>query len=170
MASLATVYNRFMGSRAETASMITDAGDERFIVRTIPNEDIYLFVKDIDNTRVVREADPQARGAAWRLILCGGLAVALLIGVLLPGAYGRIAGYRMEALRQEQSRLLTERASLELEEARLLSPKRLEELAQIQNFIDPAPARIVYLDGTAGAIAMKQEARPAGTDLSRIVP
>ena len=74
------------------------------------------------------------------------LIAVVVIGLLLPTLYGLIAGYRMEALRQERQRLDLDRASLELAEAKLLSPARLEELAKMQQFIDPAPQKVVYLD------------------------
>jgi cell division protein FtsL len=156
MASLAAVYNRFLGAKAtvETAASDVDPDNRRFVVRALPNEQIYLFRKDIDNSRVVREADPQARGAAWRLIVSGGITVALLIGVLLPGAYSKIAGYRIQALKAEQHRLVAERSALELEEARLLSPERLAELARAQQFVDPAPQKVVYLDAHGGSLAL----------------
>lgn len=155
MASLA-IFNRFQGSRVAEAAAeaMAQAGDERFFVRGIPNEDIYLFIKDVDNTRVVREADPQARGAAWKLLLSGGMMVALLFGLLLPGAYGRIYGYHVEQLKQERSRLFTEKAALEVEEAALLSPERLQQMAERQKLMDPGPRRFVYLDGGDGSLAM----------------
>ncbi len=156
MASLAAVYNRFLGSKTVVEAIVPDMQpeDRRFVVRAIPNEDIYLYRKEIDNSRVVREADPQARGAAWRLIVSGGIAVALLIGILLPGAYGKIAGYQIQSLKQEQQRLISAKSALELEEAKLLSPERLEELARAQQFVDPAPQKVVYLDGHDGSLAM----------------
>jgi hypothetical protein len=122
-------------------------------LRAIANEDIFFFVKDIDNSRVVRESDPQARTACWKLILSAGAAAVLLIGVLLPSAYGLLAGYQIQSLRAGQQRLTTERSALELEEAKLLSPARLEELARIQSFVDPGPQKVVYLDGK-GSVAM----------------
>jgi cell division protein FtsL len=156
MASLATVYNRILGPRM-TSVVVEDmaaAADDEFVLRAIPNEEIYFFVKDIDNARVVRQADPRARGTCWRLILSGGLAVLLLIGVLLPSAAGRIAGYQIEALRLEQQRLLAETSALEIDEARLLSPERLDEIARRLTLVDPEPRKIVYLDGKNGALAM----------------
>ena len=156
MASLATVYNRMLGPRAASAGVdkVRANTDDEFVLRAIPNEEIYFFVKEIDNARVVRQADPKAGGTAWRLILSGGLAVLLLIGVLLPSAAGRIAGYQIEALRQEQARLFAEKNALEIDEARLLSPERLDEIAQKLSLVDPAPQRVVYLDSKQGALAM----------------
>jgi hypothetical protein len=56
----------------------------------------------------------------------------------------------------ENQRLLTERATLEIEEARLLSPERLEELAKMQKFIDPTPDTVVYLQGKGEALALNR--------------
>jgi len=126
-------------------------------LRNFANEDIYFYVKRIDNSDMVREADPKARRVCWKLIGSVGAAVLLLIGVLLPSAYGLLAGYQIQGLRQEGQRLATEQASLELQEARLLSPARMEELARMQQFIDPAPQAVVYLDSNrGGSLAMNQ--------------
>jgi hypothetical protein len=157
MASIATIFNRVLGARAyENADprIAVRERDDLYVLRSLPNEDVYFFVKDISNTRVVREADPRAGGACWKLIASAGVAVCLLIGVLLPSAYGLLAGYKVQSLRQEQQHLLTEKSSLELEEAKLLSPQRLEELARMQSFVDPAPQKVVYLDGKSGSLAL----------------
>ena len=95
-------------------------------------------MKRIDNSRVVRAADPAARGRCWKLIGSVVGAAVLLIGVLLPSSYGLMAGYSIQSLRQEGQRLDADQASLELREAQLLSPARIEELAREQQFVDPA--------------------------------
>jgi hypothetical protein len=157
MATIATVYNRFLRPMAETAGgeRTAEVADNQFALRPIPNEDLYLYIKDFDNGRVVRQADPQAPGNCWRLILSGGLAVLLLIGVLLPSAAGRIAGYQIQALMREQVQLRADKAALEVEEARELSPRRINEIAQEQKFLDPASRQyIVYLPGKSGSLAM----------------
>ena len=61
----------------------------------------------------------------------------LLIGVLLPSAYGLMAGYSIQSLRREGQRMDADQASLELQEAGLLSPSRIQELAKQQQ-VDPA--------------------------------
>jgi hypothetical protein len=82
-------------------------------------------------------------------------AVVLLIFVLLPSAYGLLAGYQIQTLRQDSERLATEQSSLELAEARLLSPARMEELARMQQFIDPPAQKVVYLENAqSGTVAM----------------
>lgn len=128
-------------------------------VRCFANDDIYFHVKWIDNSRVVRQADPKTGGVCWKLIGSVAAAALLLIGVLLPSAYGLLAGYQIQALKEESKRLANEQASLELEEAKLLSPERMEQLAREQQFIDPEPQKVVYLESTHGpAVAMNQSA------------
>lgn len=149
MATLATIMDRFITpNRASGDSSHTRALDSehRFEVPQFPNEDVYLYVKHIDNSRVLREADPAARKVCWRLIGSSFAFAVLVIGLLLPSLNRLMAGYRMEALRQERQRLELDRASLELAETKLLSPARLEELARMQRFVDPAPEAVVYLD------------------------
>jgi hypothetical protein len=126
-------------------------------LRAFANDDIYFFVKPIDNRSVVRQADPQARGACWTMIGSVAAAAVLLICVLLPSAYGLLAGYQLQGLKQESKRLEMERASLELDEARLVSPERMERLAVEQQFTDPDAQKVVYLESHDGSsVAMNQ--------------
>jgi hypothetical protein len=158
MATLATMYTRLF-ERALDRTADARVSDASIRVRPFANEDIYFFVKRIDNNDVAREADPAARGTCWKLIGSAVTAVVLLIGVLLPSAYGLLAGYQIQALRQEGTRLATEQASLEVDEAQMLSPARMEELARTQQFIDPPSQKVVYLDSKeGGSLAMNQAA------------
>lgn len=154
------VYNRLFSRGFEQAvkARPEHARAGGVALRAFANDDIYFYVKRIDNTRVVREADPQARGTCWKLIGSVVAAVVLLICVLLPSAYGLLAGYQIQTLRQEGERLAAERASLELTEAQLLSPARMEELARMQQFIDPPAQKVVYLETSqSGTVAMNKK-------------
>ncbi|MBZ5606125.1 MAG: hypothetical protein LAO79_27855 [Acidobacteriia bacterium] len=155
MATLANFYSRVFDRADETPveRVVTHGNETR--VRTFANEDICFFVKRIDNSDVVREADDKARGTCWKLIGSVVAAVVLLVGVLLPGAYSLLAGYQIQSLKQEAQRLSTEQASLELAEAALVSPARMEELAKEQQFIDPPAQKVVYLD-KGGSLALNQ--------------
>jgi len=149
MATLANILNQFIGagSVAEAAPRsVTRETSEEFKLRSLPNEDVYLFSKRIDNSRVIRQADPGARARDWRFVGGASMAAMALIGMLLPSAYGLMAGYQLSHLQMENQKLQVERARLEVQEARLLSAERLQELAKMQDFIDPAPERTVYLE------------------------
>jgi hypothetical protein len=147
MATLAAVFNRFFEKGLDQGESAERAAIHSTRLRAFANEDIFFYVKRIDNSRVVREADPAARGACWKLIGSVVAAVVLLIAVLMPSAYGLLAGYKIQSLRLEGQRLATEQASLESQESALLSPARMEELARQQQFVDPAPQSVIYLDG-----------------------
>jgi hypothetical protein len=149
MATLASIFNWFSvaSSAAEARANGRSAVNEDCRLRALPNEDVYFFVKRIDNSRVQRQADPIDRARTTRVALAGGGIAAILIAALLPGAYGMIAGYQINQLRAEHQRLLTQRAVLQLEEARLVSPERLQELAAAQSFVEPQTGKIVYLPG-----------------------
>jgi hypothetical protein len=113
---MATLVDKIFGRNPEGPPH-SNAADPSIRVPVFANEDIYFYTKRIDNSRVVRASDPKQRETCWKLIGSAGLAVVLLIGVLLPSAYGLLAGYQIESLRKEAQRLANEEASLELKEA-----------------------------------------------------
>ncbi len=172
MATLATWFDRILtpGARPQEApggvrvhAAIPGSGDlgaNPYRVRPYPNEDVYFWVKRIDNSRVLRQSDPQARQACWRMVSIACLVLFLLAGAMLPKVHGRLAGYQIDAMAREREQLNSERQVLEAEEARLLSPARLEELARIQQFVDPAPERVIQLPPQADeSVAMRVEGR-----------
>lgn len=157
MATLADVWSRMFAQGMEAAQETARGMDSSTRIRAFANEDILFFVKRIDNSRVVRAADPAARGRCWKLIGSVVGAAVLLIGVLLPSSYGLMAGYSIQSLRHEGQRLDADQSSLELREAQLLSPQRIEELAREQQFVDPPAAKVLYLEGSQGSLAMNQK-------------
>lgn len=124
-------------------------------LRALPNEDVYFFCKRIDNSRVLRQRDPRAARECWSAIGAFAVLAVLLAGALAPTVWGTFAGYQLQALKQERQRLIDERSTLEVREAELLSPARLEKLARAQKLLEPAPGQVVHLDPHAdGSLAM----------------
>jgi hypothetical protein len=117
-----------------------------FQLRALPQEDVFFHCKKIDNSRLVRQPDPQARGACWSAIgaACGLRGV--MTSVLVPNVASTLAGYKLQALRVEEQQLQDEERALEVQEAELLSPERLEKLAQGQNLVAPLPGQVVRLN------------------------
>ncbi len=147
MATLAQFFNQFSGAKAIADAAAMPAAEERsaaYKLRAVPNEDVYFYIKRIDNSRVVRQADPRARRRDWTLLGGAGLAAACVIAVLLPSAWSLMAGYQLSHLQQDNERLHVEKARLEVEEARLVSVERLQKLAN-GKFVPPAPDKTVYL-------------------------
>ncbi|MBL8229355.1 MAG: hypothetical protein JNL98_12785 [Bryobacterales bacterium] len=167
MATLvATLVDRLVGRGVFEATAAEAYAERRsqkavdYRLRAFPNDDVHFFVKAIDNTSVIREADPRVPSACWKTIAGATTGAVLLIGLLLPSGYRMMAGYQIEELRKQKDQLLLQKASLEIEEARLVSPERLAELAADQHLIDPAPNSVVHLEQKS-AMAMHQRAESA---------
>src|SRR6185312_15396550 len=86
--------------------------EENYTLRSLPHEDVFFFCKKIDNTRLVREADPKAGNACWNVIGAACLAVVCLGIAAAPKVTVTMDGYKLEALRAEEQRLLDERRAL----------------------------------------------------------
>ena len=158
MATLPAFLRRMdLPVRTETVPRRAALRAERdpFLLRALPHEDLFFYSKRIDNSRLVREADPQARGACWSAIVAASVALVLLTSLLAPSVAGTLAGYKLESLRAQEQKLLTERRVLELQEAALLRLDRLEKLARAQNLVAPRSEQIVHLEPTGdAAVAM----------------
>jgi cell division protein FtsL len=148
MASLATFVNRFTGVRdlADVPSSVWTRTDTPRL-RPLANEDVYLFVKRIDNTSVIRAIDPAAQRARGNSMATGFAAAVLVIIGLVPTAYNITAGFTLQQLRQEQAQLQVQRAKLEAAEAALISPDRLREYAKSLKMAEPEPQQVQTLDG-----------------------
>src|SRR5580704_426453 len=157
MARLTNVWSRLIANGIERGAQAPRRTDANSRIRPFANEDILFYVKRIDNSGVIRQADPASRGRCWKLIGSVVGAAVLLIGVLLPSAYGLMAGYSIQSLRREGQRMDADQASLELQEAKLLSPARIQEMARQQQFVDPPPAKVLYLDGAQASLAMNRK-------------
>ena len=152
MASLGTFVNRFVGVRdlAEAPSAIWTRTESPRL-RPLANEDIYLFVKTIDNGNVVRVVDPVARRERSTTMATGFVAALLVIAGLVPTAYNIMAGFTLQQLQADQSKLLEERARLDADEARLVSPERLRALAKKLKMAEPQPQQVQTLEGPHAA-------------------
>src|SRR5262249_58752346 len=117
MATLATILRKV----GQAGNLPRQVGDlpHGYRLRALPNEDIYFYVKRVDNSRLVREPDPRAKAECWSAIGAVCALAAVLISSLLPSAAGITAGYQIQALKQERQRLLDDRRSLEVAQASL---------------------------------------------------
>jgi hypothetical protein len=153
MATLATFFRRMEPiadtrdqDRQRTAREAAAAeAEDALALSGLPNDDVFFYFKRIDNTRLVRQADPQAKGECWSAIgaVC---AVALAIGSMIaPSVAGIMDSYRIQDLKQEQAKLRTERRKLDVEEETLLSAARLDTLAGQHNLVRPAADQVIRL-------------------------
>lgn len=117
-------------------------------LRPFPNEDLGFWIKPIDNSRRVRQEDPGLAEACWRFFSATALVVVVVVGLLAPSAYGVLNGFRLQRLKDENIQLEAQKRSLELKKSRLLSPVRLEALAEKYDFVDPPRDRVLRLRGS----------------------
>ncbi len=162
MATLATLYNRFVTTRSEDrdrAEILRDQAVADYRLPAVPFEDVYWFVKRVNNSQVMRAADPSARGICWRLLGGAGLMVMALTVVLLPSVSNLFAGFQYQSLVQEKQRLAIEHAALELQFSDATSPGKVEVMAAERGFRAPDANRIVYLETarTDGSLSAKNQ-------------
>jgi hypothetical protein len=125
----------------QQAAAVRDA----YQLRALPNDDVYFYCKRIDNSRLVRQADPAAKGQCWTAIGATCAVAVILGGMMAPKAATVLAGYKVQQLKQERAGLIEERKALYVEEARILSPVNMGVLATRQKLSSPGSKQIVHL-------------------------
>lgn len=117
-----------------------------YLLRALPYDDVYLYCKKIDNSQLVREADPESGRKCWRAATAAFAAAIFIMILTLPEALGMMAGYQIYALERNRTQLIQERSRLDAEEAALVSPQRLQELARDLRMSDPNAAHVMFLN------------------------
>jgi hypothetical protein len=149
MATLATFF-RVTNARESSVNRArretVRAQSDPFRLRALPNDDIYFYSKKIDNSRVVRQPDPEARGQCWSAVGAAGVLLILGVSIIAPHVAAILAGYKLESLRTERQTLIDQKRDLEVREAGLLSPERLNNLARARSLSSPASDQVIHLD------------------------
>jgi cell division protein FtsL len=111
------------------------------------DEGVVRLGKPVDNSRVVRQVDPQSRREIWWLILL----VAVVAGAAglyaWPALEIRRAGQSAIDLDHERERLLEERRKLNLEKSALENLNRVEAIATRDLGLEaPTPERSIVVE------------------------
>lgn len=146
------------GARSVRVSDSEPGAQDPYRLRPLPNEDVYLYLKQFDNSGVVREADPVARRVAWKTIGAASVAAAFLIVMLLPGAYRLLAGYQIDRLKQSREQAVRELRTLEYEEEFQRRMPRMNELAKSKEFAPPTRDQVEFVQ-PKDSVAQLQNAR-----------
>ncbi len=146
MAAWTVLFDMFGEITTERTAEAAPRRDlERYRLRPLPAEDVYLHIKNFDNSQVVRLEDPAARDTCWKAIGATVASATMLIVLLLPSVFSLLAGYKLQQLEAERDDLHKQKSALILERTSLLTPQRLEEIARYQEMVDPAPQTVQYL-------------------------
>ena len=122
---------------------VASAGVYRRAMGATP--EIY-FAKQIDNSRLVKVADP-ARSREMKLFIAS---MVMLLGMVMVYAWQHYSaieyGYHNEILRAQRDTLLETNRQLNLEEASLQQPARIDELARQMGLQAPVAGQVVRLE------------------------
>jgi hypothetical protein len=154
MATLAAIFRRPATAARELAPCWAERQPDLYTLRPLPCEDIYFYSKRIDNSRIVRQADPLASRRCVRAVSATLAAAVAIIQLMLPDALTVIAGYQVQSLERQRQELVNQKAMLDVQEAQLMTPQRLEQLARDMRLVDPDPAHVVFLNNTKGDTAL----------------
>ena len=104
------------------------------------------FNKSIDNSRVVRVADPK-RTREMAVFLATVCCLFVLVMTYAWQHFSAIEyGYRIEALQAQKSGLVEMNRALRLEDASLRDPGRIDQLARQMGLQSPAAGQVIMLD------------------------
>jgi cell division protein FtsL len=130
--------------------------------RGVPTPEFY-FTRSIDNSRLVKAADP-VRARQMRVFAAAVTVLFSLIMVYGLQHFSAIeSSYRVEAEKQVRDQLREENRQLRLAEAQLTQPGRIDDKARQLGFAQPAPGQVVHSSAhpDAGAPSLAQVAVPA---------
>jgi cell division protein FtsL len=124
------------------------------------DETVLPMPKLIDNSRVVRQADPRTNRELLGLLVLVGLVVVGLVFYAWPHFAARETGNATNRLSQERDRLLEENRKLRLEKASLEDLNRVERIATRKLGLEtPPPEQVIVVE--------RPKAPPQGTRFAR---
>ncbi|MFP5232279.1 MAG: cell division protein FtsL [Acidobacteriota bacterium] len=120
-----------------------------------------FFAKHIDNSRLVKEDDPERR----REVRSFTIAMIVLFSLTMVYVWQHFSaievGYRVEAQKTQVEMLEEKNRQLELTEAQLSDPERIDRIAKQLGMESPQPGQVVRPDGMSGTAVMAQAHVPA---------
>jgi len=133
--------------------------------RGVPTPEFY-FTRSIDNSRLVKAADP-VRARQMRVFAAAVTVLFSLIMIYGLQHFSAIeSSYSVEAEKQVRDQLREENRQLRLAEAQLTQPGRIDDKARQLGFAQPAPGQVVHPSAhpDASAPSLAQVAVPASVE------
>ncbi|HEX4020861.1 MAG TPA: cell division protein FtsL [Acidobacteriaceae bacterium] len=123
-----------------------------------------FFDKRLDNSRLVKADDPQRKRDMRNFAIAATVFFALLMTYALQHFRSVEFGYQVEAQKQQLEHLHEQNRQLNLTEARLSQPERMDKLARQMGLATPQPGQFVtpsMTDETSNGPLLAQVAEPA---------
>ncbi len=162
-ATTTTYFEAGRGWAAQVAERNADLFTQQALRRRGARTPEFHFSKHIDNSRLVKAADP-VRVREMRMF---SVAVALLFSLVmiygLQHFYAIESGYRVESEKQLRDQLREENRQLRLAEAQLSQPSRIDQMARQMGFTEPQPGQVIHSNARPDSAAPTMaQATPPG--------
>jgi len=135
--------------------------------RPLPLEELCFFVKPIDNSRLVRVVDPHSRRECLGLVVCVSAVFCLALLYVLPYLAILRTGYRTEEQKKEYEVLAANNRQLQIREAKLRDPRRIQSIARGLGLQVAAPQQVVWPEGGAPRTDAELLARYGADSIAR---
>jgi len=124
----------------------------------------YFIAKRLDNSRLVKAADP-VRIREMRVFAAACAVLFSLVMVYgLQHFYAIESSYRVESEKQTLGQLREENRQLRLSEAQLSQPARIDQMARKLGLAEPQPGQVVHPNSASmdsGSPTLAQNAQPS---------
>ena len=114
----------------------------------------FYFVKQVDNSRLVRQVDVERRREFLSLLGLGVLVFSFLLVLAWQHFQSVRYGYQIEQLKADYALLEEQNHTFRLEQAALADPQRIDTMARTQlGMVTPNPQQLIRLGGPEHAPA-----------------
>jgi cell division protein FtsL len=117
-----------------------------------------FFAKHIDNSRIVKADDPERRKEMRSFTIAMTMFFVLTMVYVWQHFSAIEVGYRVEAQKTQVELLREQNRQLELSEAQLSDPGRIDHIAKELGLDTPLPGQVVRQDGMAGNSSVMAQA------------
>jgi cell division protein FtsL len=117
-----------------------------------------FFSKHIDNTRIVKADDPERRREMRSFTIAMTLFFALTMVYVWQHFSAIEVGYRVEAQKTQVEQLREVNRRLQLTEAQLSDPGRIDHIAKQLGLDEPQPGQVVRSDGMGDSTTVMAQA------------
>ena len=118
-----------------------------------------FFAKHIDNSRIVKEDDPERRREMRSFTIAMTLFFLLTMVYVWQHFSAIEVGYRVEAQKTQVEQLQEKNRQLELSEAQLSDPGRIDKISKQLGLAAPLPGQVVRPDGMGNTTAVMAQAQ-----------
>ena len=131
---------------ATLPQVVEESGAQPPLRRYMPGAPEIYFGKAIDNSRLVKIADPRRRREMKVFAAVLGVLLALVMVYLCQHFSAIDCGYKIEKLRSERDALSEANRALKLEEASLRDPGRIDAIAKTMGLQMPQAGQVQAMD------------------------